>query len=109
MEEYRDDLVVIAAGYPFEMEQFLNSNPGLRGRFTRQVRFPAYDVAELSAIFTSMVGSLGCQGVTPEALTLLAADLALRRESPSFGNARHSRQQAAGCVVAGRVRGPCGL
>lgn len=54
MEDHRDDLVVIAAGYPAEMAVFVDSNPGLRSRFPKTIYFPDYTGEELVAIFTSM-------------------------------------------------------
>ena len=54
MEDHRDELVVIAAGYSEEMAQFISSNPGLPSRFPRMIRFPDYSTGELASIFTSM-------------------------------------------------------
>lgn len=51
MEDYRDDLIVIAAGYPNEMEQFLDSNPGLRSRFNKKIYFSDYLPQEMLDIF----------------------------------------------------------
>ncbi|MEM9510392.1 MAG: AAA family ATPase, partial [Cyanobacteria bacterium P01_E01_bin.35] len=51
MEDYRDRLVVIVAGYPNEMSRFINSNPGLESRFTRYFTFEDYQPAELLAIY----------------------------------------------------------
>lgn len=51
MENYRDDLVVIVAGYPKEMAKFLSSNPGLKSRFPRTIHFDNYTVEELVQIF----------------------------------------------------------
>ena len=51
MEDYRDDLVVIVAGYTKPMEKFINSNPGLKSRFNKYIEFPDYTVDELEAIF----------------------------------------------------------
>jgi replication-associated recombination protein RarA len=50
MEQHRDDTVVILAGYPNEMGKFLNSNPGLRSRFTTTINFPPYKNSDLYKI-----------------------------------------------------------
>ena len=55
MENHRDRLVVIAAGYTGEMRKFVDSNPGLRSRFSRFVEFNPYGRDELMAIFEGMV------------------------------------------------------
>ena len=54
MEDHRDDLIVIVAGYPDLMEQFLSSNPGLRSRFNKFITFEDYTGDELMSIFESM-------------------------------------------------------
>ncbi|MGA9277815.1 AAA family ATPase [Ilumatobacter sp.] len=51
MEDHRDDLSVIAAGYPAEMNELIGSNPGLESRFTRTIHFPDYDTDDLIRIF----------------------------------------------------------
>ena len=51
MEDHRDDLVVIVAGYTEPMEKFINSNPGLKSRFNKYIEFPDYTIDELEAIF----------------------------------------------------------
>ena len=51
MEDNRDNLVVIVAGYTKPMEKFINSNPGLKSRFNKYIEFPDYTVEELEAIF----------------------------------------------------------
>ncbi|WP_269526079.1 AAA family ATPase [Coraliomargarita parva] len=53
IEDYRDRLVVIVAGYPREMEEFIETNPGLRSRFSTSVYFPNYAVSELLDILKS--------------------------------------------------------
>ncbi|MDE1152469.1 MAG: AAA family ATPase [Micavibrio sp.] len=54
MEDLRHDLVVIVAGYPKEMIQFLESNPGLKSRFTEVIGFPDYDPPDLSRIYLGL-------------------------------------------------------
>ena len=54
MEDHRDRLVVIVAGYTKEMEKFINSNPGLKSRFKKFIEFPDYGPDELAAIFAKM-------------------------------------------------------
>ena len=54
MEDHRDDLAVIAAGYPDEMATLIAANPGLQSRFARTIHFPDYTTEELVAIFESM-------------------------------------------------------
>ena len=57
MEDHRDDLSVVAAGYPTEMQELIDSNPGLKSRFTRTIHFPDYDTEELIGIFGLIAGS----------------------------------------------------
>src|SRR5207248_7068229 len=59
MEDNRDTLIVIVAGYPDLMLSFLQSNPGLRSRFTKHLHFPDYDFDELWLIFSQMVDANG--------------------------------------------------
>lgn len=54
MEDHREDLVVIAAGYKGEMARFINSNPGLKSRFARSIHFEDYSVTELVEIFKAI-------------------------------------------------------
>ena len=57
MEDQRERLVVIVAGYEDEMRQFVDSNPGLKSRFTKYIRFPDYSAAEMTKIFLSILSS----------------------------------------------------
>src|SRR5207302_8818160 len=59
MEDNRHRLVVIAAGYPNEMKEFVGSNPGLRSRFTRYIDFPDYRPEELMQIFEQHASEAG--------------------------------------------------
>lgn len=90
MEDHRGRLVVIVAGYPKLMNTFLNSNPGLRSRFSREITFPDYTAEELVAIMEKLVRdadySLG-EGAH-RALTLLFLRVA---RTEGFGNARYAR------------------
>lgn len=54
LEDYRDDLVVIVAGYTQPMEKFFESNPGLKSRFNTFIEFPDYDADELESILLSV-------------------------------------------------------
>jgi Ku protein len=92
MEDHREDLVVIVAGYTEPMKTFIHSNPGLKSRFNRFIEFPDYVPAELGAILYRMAKDAGYR-LTPEAgeraLAILAQFYARRDET--FGNARHVR------------------
>ena len=59
MEDHRDDLIVIVAGYPDLMNEFLNSNPGLRSRFNKFIYFEDYKPDELVGIFKNLCNSSG--------------------------------------------------
>ena len=110
MENQREDLVVIFAGYKSRMDTFFQSNPGLGSRVAHHIDFPDYSVEELEAIAGRMVAGLGLQ-LSPEARTALGDYLRLRREQPNFANARSLRnaldrarlRQARRLLEAGRV------
>ena len=89
MEDHRDNLIVILAGYREEMEHLLEINPGLRSRFSIQLDFPDYTISELLAIGQIMAQDLQ-YSLTSEALKEL--EKILRYETlcghPYNGNAR---------------------
>ena len=89
MEDHRDELVVIAAGYGQEMAQFISSNPGLPSRFPRMIRFPDHSTDELASIFTSMCERDKYQ-VSADALDGLRQYLARLPRTRQFGNGRSS-------------------
>ena len=89
---------MIVAGYPDLMHEFLESNPGLRSRFSREITFPDYDVDELVRIAHVMATDAE-YSIAPEADEVLRAILAEARRDPGFGNGRFVRnlfEQAIG-------------
>jgi SpoVK/Ycf46/Vps4 family AAA+-type ATPase len=91
MEDHRDEVVVIAAGYNEEMERFMASNPGLESRFSRRVQFEDYSSEELVTIVQRHAAASGfmCAPEVPEVLLEFFESLPRDR---SFGNARLARQ-----------------
>ena len=90
MEDHRDDLAVIAAGYTDEMATFVASNPGLRSRFTHTIVFPDYTDDELVEIFCEM-GETNRYVPSERAVERLRAILAATPRDRGFGNARFVR------------------
>ncbi len=90
MEDNRDRLVVIVAGYPDLMADFLDSNPGLRSRFKRTIQFDDYTNEELGAIFEKMCTDNGYV-LTKAAKGRVAHHLSAQPRGRSFGNARLAR------------------
>lgn len=90
MENQRDDLVVILAGYAERMDHFFESNPGFRSRIAHHIDFPDYGDDELLAIATKMLDHQNYRLDEP-ATTAMAAYIAKRRAQPHFANARSIR------------------
>jgi probable Rubsico expression protein CbbX len=90
MENQRDDLVVILAGYKDRMDTFFQSNPGFKSRIAHHIDFPDYDERELLEIAQRMLAQMGYR-LDAEAGTSLADYIALRRAQPHFANARSIR------------------
>ena len=92
MEDDRDKLVVIIAGYPDEMKRFIDSNPGLQSRFTRYINFPDYTDQELFDIFELYLNK-NQYTMTDEAAALLKKNLnyVVANKTKNFGNARYVR------------------
>ena len=103
MEDYREEFVVVVAGYPLEMEQFLNSNPGLRSRFARTLEFPAYSPAELLEILGFLAAKRGYE-IDPGIKDHLTPRLALVSQYPGFGNGRHVRNMLESAIVRQATR-----
>jgi probable Rubsico expression protein CbbX len=87
MENQRDDLVVILAGYKDRMERFYESNPGLSSRIANHVDFPDYSADELLTIGKIMLEEQQYQ-FTPEAEKAFLDYIEKRKEQPLFANAR---------------------
>jgi Cdc6-like AAA superfamily ATPase len=103
MEDDRDDLVVIVAGYTEPMKKFVESNPGLKSRFTKTIEFPDYSNDELVAIFES-VGKENHYELDAGGRAAVKAWLAAQPRGPAFGNGRLSRNLFQDCVTRQATR-----
>ena len=90
MENQRDDLVIIFAGYKDRMDKFYESNPGLASRITNHVHFPDYEPDELRQIGVNMIEEQQYE-LTAEAEVALMDYIKVRMEKPLFANARSVR------------------
>lgn len=90
MEDKRDDLVIILAGYGDRMDRFFGSNPGFRSRVAHHIEFPDYTDDELVAIAERLLADQN-YSLSDGARDALGDYLALRREQPHFANARSVR------------------
>ncbi|MBS1696426.1 MAG: CbbX protein [Actinobacteria bacterium] len=90
MENNRDDLVVILAGYADKMDRFFSANPGMQSRVAHHITFPDYTVGELEQIASLMVGQLGYT-LSAGAQEALNEYLLRRISQPWFANARSVR------------------
>lgn len=92
MEDNRDDLIVVVAGYPDKMESFISSNPGLRSRFNKYLTFEDYKPVQLVQIFELLCSKAGFQ-LTDEAKEKIGEQFSLLYESrnKTFGNGRLAR------------------
>ena len=90
VEDHRDDIVVIAAGYPDEMADFINANPGLRSRFPKTIHFPDYSNEELVAIFQSLCEA-NAYTLDQTSTAAVASWFAGQSREKGFGNGRLAR------------------
>ena len=92
MEDHRDNLIVIVAGYPEPMEQFLDSNPGLRSRFNKYIKFEDYSVSQLNDIFHLLCKEQDYK-IAPDAeeTLLLQIGQMVADSGDNFANAREIR------------------
>jgi stage V sporulation protein K len=86
MEEYKDDTVVIVAGYPDKMKEFVNINPGMKSRFSRSINFPDYSEADQKRILSSMFR--GNQDKVKDTKTASAISAAVKVYTAQGGNGR---------------------
>jgi SpoVK/Ycf46/Vps4 family AAA+-type ATPase len=105
MEDHRDQVVVIAAGYTDEMARFLASNPGLSSRFSRHVLFENYTSDELVTIFCQHAAAAGYECLD-ETLAILRTHFDQVPRDKAFGNGRYARKVLEEMITrqAGRLR-----
>jgi Cdc6-like AAA superfamily ATPase len=104
VEDRRDSVVVIAAGYTEEMATFVDANPGLRSRFPKTITFPDYSTDELMKIFEDL-GEKGGYHCDPPAAEAVRRWFDVQPRDRSFGNGRAARNLFEACVAkqAGRI------
>jgi Cdc6-like AAA superfamily ATPase len=104
MEDHRKDLAVIAAGYREPMVEFIDSNPGLRSRFTHYIDFPDYSAGELVAVFRSFTDAAKIR-VAPDVEPALLGMFKGAMHQLHFGNGRYARSmfEEAYANMAARV------
>jgi hypothetical protein len=90
MEDHRADLAVIAAGYPAEMAALIDTNPGLKSRFTRTIDFPDYTTGELVTIFEALSEKTRYH-LDASGREALVAVVESEPRTRGFGNARFVR------------------
>ncbi|MEV6302260.1 right-handed parallel beta-helix repeat-containing protein [Actinoplanes sp. NPDC051861] len=90
MEDHRDEVAVIAAGYTADMVDFLAANAGLASRFTRTIEFKSYSAEELGEI-TIRIAEADSYVLSPEVLGVLVDHFTTIDRGPNFGNAREAR------------------
>jgi type IV secretory pathway TraG/TraD family ATPase VirD4 len=103
MEDRRDRLVVIAAGYRAEMVTFIDSNPGLASRFKTFIDFPDYTPTELMEILQNICTAAGCQ-MSMDAMRKAAEVMMKIDQSKGFGNGRAVRNIFEECVARQALR-----
>ena len=103
MEDHRDDVVLIVAGYPDEMATFLDANPGLRSRFPKTIYFDDYSNDELLKIFDGMAAK-SHYTATDAAKAKVLEYVAARPRDRGFGNARLVRNLFEAAVSAQATR-----
>jgi hypothetical protein len=105
MEDNRDNLVVIVAGYTNEMKDFISANPGLESRFNHHVLFEDYSISELVQIFFKYCGDSGLNydNQFGQIIANNMSDLK-RRQGERFGNGRSVRNLFEKCLINQAIR-----
>ena len=103
MEDHRDDLAIVAAGYTAEMADFIDTNPGLKSRFTRTITFPDYTTDELFTIFVGL-GDKQHYFCSDDALAEVRRLIDIEPRSRGFGNARFVRNLFESAVTMQAMR-----
>jgi stage V sporulation protein K len=103
MEDERSRLIVIIAGYANEMSTFLDSNPGFRSRFTREITFPDYSPDDLASIIGLMVRQEDYR-LAPDCDETLHSIFVDASRRPSFGNARYARNLVGAALKSHATR-----
>ena len=99
MEDNREDLIVIVAGYTDKMEEFVNSNPGLKSRFNKYIFFSDYSGKELTKIYNSMADKQ--EYTTDEEAGKYVEEYLTKRakaHEENFANAREARNYLERCI-----------
>nr|BFE30401.1 hypothetical protein GCM10010200_026520 [Actinomadura rugatobispora] len=91
MEDHRDEVVVVFAGYAAEMREFLDANPGLRSRISRTIQFEDHGPAELAAIVRGLADQYGFR-LDPAAEEAVQRHFQNVRRGEGFGNGREARR-----------------
>jgi SpoVK/Ycf46/Vps4 family AAA+-type ATPase len=103
MEDHRDRIVIIAAGYPNNMRKFIGSNPGLESRFSKTIEFSSYSSDELYLILSAMAKDMG-YSLGEECSTPIKYWFESNRRSENWGNARSARNLLESAIEAQAVR-----
>ncbi len=99
MENYREDLIVIFAGYEKEMEAFINRNPGLKSRIPYIIHFDNYSSEELFMIFENMISSMGYI-LDEKTKPVLLDYFEIARQKDDFANGRECRNLVEKIIIA---------
>jgi AAA+ superfamily predicted ATPase len=98
MENHRDDLIIIFAGYPEEMEKFLDMNPGFRSRIGFYLKFEDYDKRQLNEMFQKIIIDKGFM-LSGESIEMLDEFILYFQQKPNFGQGRTIRNLVEKVII----------